>query len=304
MIRPKDRIALVAPASALKAKEDVDRACENMRELGLELVLMPNVGKQWGYLAGTDEERASDVNEAFSRPNIRAIWCIRGGYGTGRILPLLDYPTIRRHPKAVLGFSDITGLLLGLWRKVGLVGFHGPDALMAKNEFARDVLARAVMSHDPIGRIAIPKSGPRPTALKSGIAEGPLVGGNLSLVSSLGGTPFSMRTKGAIVFLEDVGEAPYRIDRMLNQLHLTGSLRDCAAVAFGSFSGCDAEDTDSPFKVADVLQNVSRQTLAPVVRDLPFGHQAEQVVLPIGVRARLDATGGTLTILESAVSET
>lgn len=290
------KVALVSPSSRV-GKTEIERAQENVRAMGLEPVLLPNVGKEHGFFAGTDAERAHDLNAAFRNPQFAMVWCIRGGYGAARILPLLDWDAIRKNPKALLGFSDITALLLGLWKRLGLVCFHGPNATSCNTAFERDAVARALMSHDPVGILPVPEKAPAPYSLTPGTAEGPLLGGNLAVLTSLIGTEWMPSAKDAVLFLEDVSEAPYRVDRFLNQVRQSGLLEEAAGVAFGRFTRCDEADPDSPWKVTDVLKHLSSAT--PTAADLPFGHVAEQGVLPIGVRARL--SGAELTILESGV---
>jgi muramoyltetrapeptide carboxypeptidase len=290
------QVALVSPSSRV-GKAEIERAEDNVRAMGLEPVRLPNVGKQHGFFAGTDAERAADLNQAFRDPKFAMIWCIRGGYGAARLLPLLDWEAIRKSPKALLGFSDITALHLGLWKRVGLVCFHGPNATSCNTSFERDAVAQALMSHDPIGPLPLPSNAPNPYSLTPGTAEGRLLGGNLAVLSSLIGTEWMPSAKGALLFFEDVSEAPYRIDRFLNQVRQSGLMGEAAGLALGRFTRCDEADPESPWKVADVLKNLSPGV--PAAADLPFGHVAEQGVLPIGVRARL--SGAALQILESGV---
>ena len=289
-LRRGDAVALVAPAGPLASEEEFARAEQVVRSLGLEPRIGAHAHAKRGYLAGTDPERAADFNAAARDPQIRGIFALRGGYGTMRILDALDYDALARDPKVVLGYSDLTALLNAITQRTGLVTFHGPVAALSQftqNEIGW--LARAVMQAEPIGELTA--SGAR--VIRGGSAEGVLRGGNLSLVASLLGTPYEIDTSGAIVVLEEVEEAPYRIDRMLTQLRLSGALKKAAGIALGTCANCDV-GPDHPY-AAMPLDAALRDRLGdagiPVVSELPIGHAGEQWTLPIGLHARMDERG-------------
>jgi muramoyltetrapeptide carboxypeptidase len=304
------RVALVAPAGPLLELDDQQRAAELCRALGWEPVLAPNAGAQHGYLAGTDAQRLGDLNNALGDDSIGAIWCIRGGYGLTRIVAGVNYAAARRHPKVVLGFSDVTALLLALHQQTGLITFHGPVARHDMTAFTRAHLEPLVTSAAPAGLLR----GPPPPAdvlvpqqhrvvsIAGGEAEGPLIGGNLSLVQCLVGTPYLPSLDGAILFLEDVGEELYRVDRMLSHLRLAGQLERLAGVALGRFTEMSRRGSDGANGLDRVLSDYLTPLGIPVVLGLPFGHVADQWTLPIGTRARLDGDAATLEVLEGAVS--
>lgn len=303
---PGSRVALCCPASRADRSGELDLCMANARAFGWEPVLMPNTEKTFGYLNGTDQERADDLNAAFADKSIDGIFCVRGGYGAMRILPLLDEKAIRRSPKALIGFSDITALLAGLNRRCGLVGFHGPNALSTPNPYSDGWLRLAVTRTEPMGLLANPDPLPSPAyelkTLAGGKGEGRLVGGNLCLLSHLMGTPWEPDLSGAILFIEDVAEAPYRVDRMMAQLAISGQLERCAGVVIGQFTNCDEQDADSPWKVADVMRDRFNGAKFPVVSGWAIGHVRPKITLPVGCRARLDGDAKTLEILEPAVA--
>jgi muramoyltetrapeptide carboxypeptidase len=303
-------VALVAPAGPLLELDDQQRAAELCRALGWEPVLAPNAGAQHGYLAGTDAQRLGDLNNALGDDSIGAIWCIRGGYGLTRILAGVNYAAARRHPKVVLGFSDVTALLLALHQQTGLITFHGPVARHDMTTYTRAHLEPLVTSAAPAGELRVPPPPAdvlvplqhRVIPIAGGMAEGPLLGGNLSLVQCLLGTPYLPSLDGAILFLEDVGEELYRIDRMLSHLRLAGQLERLAGVALGRFTEMSRRGSDGATGLDRVFSDYVTPLGIPVVLGLPFGHVADQWTLPIGTRARLDGDAGTLEVLEGAVS--
>lgn len=302
------RVALVAPAGPLLERDDLTRAAELCRLLGFEPVLGRNAAGHHGYLAGTDAERLADLNAALTDPGIGAVWCIRGGYGMTRILSGVDFEGFGRRPKPVIGFSDITVLLAALHRRTGVVTFHGPVARHAMTAFTRHhferLLAGAVTG--PLGRVPQPEgvlvpTTHRITTLRGGRAEGPLQGGNLSLLQCLVGTAYMPDLDGALLFLEDVGEEVYRVDRMLSHLRLAGALDRLAGVIVGRFTEMGRRGADGAFGFDRVLATYLEPLGIPVAYGFPIGHVDDQWTLPIGVRARLDATAGAVELLEPAV---
>ncbi len=290
-------MALVAPAGPV-TEERIAGALERCVGLGLEPVLGASARERTGYFAGPDVRRAADLQWAIDDEAIDAVWALRGGYGAMRLLPLLDLSPLLARPKALVGFSDNTALHLALDR-AGLVSFHGPhpgeEVTPATDECFRRVLFRA----EPAGPLPFPGAG-RPATLVGGVAEGPLVGGNLSMLAATCGTPAAMTSAGRIVFFEDVGEAGYRIDRMLAQLRLAGALDGAVGLALGQFTDVPPYTNDRP--VDEVLREIAQAFGIPALVGLPIGHVRDNWTLPLGVRARLDADAGTLELLESAVT--
>jgi muramoyltetrapeptide carboxypeptidase len=309
MLVPGARIALVAPAGPLLERDDLRRAEELVRALGCEPHLGRSAGAHHGYLAGSDAERIGDLNDALRSPDVDAIWCIRGGYGITRILDEVDFAAFGRHPKAVIGFSDITALLVALYRRTGVPTFHGPIARHGLTAFSRAHFERVLMQPDAPGPLAklplaeamlVPREH-RTVTLAPGLAEGPLVGGNLSLLQCLVGTPFMPDLRGTILFLEDVGEEVYRIDRMLSHLKLAGALDGVAGVAVGQFTEMGRRGADGAMGFDRVLSHYLEPLGVPVAMGFPIGHVDDQWTLPIGSRARLDADARLLELLEPAV---
>jgi muramoyltetrapeptide carboxypeptidase len=290
-------VALVAPAGPL-TPEAVDRALERVRGWGWEPVLGAHARGRRGYLSGTDEERAADFDAALRDPANAAVWCLRGGYGTMRILERLDWRALARRPRPLIGFSDNTALHLAVQR-MGIVSYHGPHpAVEELPPFTEAMLLRTLRGEAEPGPLPLPAGWPEPAALAGGSSEGRLVGGNLSLLAALAGSDFSLRAGGAILFLEEVGEPAYRVDRLLSQLLLSGALRGVAGVVVGAFSEApDGASPDLP-PTAEVILDRLGGLGVPVLAGLPFGHIPENWTIPVGVRARLDADAGTLSLLE------
>ena len=314
MVRPPrlvsgQRVALVAPASAPETPADFRHAETACRALGLTPVLGPNARKRIGYLAGSDEERLADLNAALADPTTDAVWCLRGGYGITRVLDRVDLAPLARRPKVIIGYSDITALLLAVTHLTGIVTFHGPVALARLTTFTRRHLERVLLRAAPAGVLdALPparRSAARaalPVSLSGGVASGPLLGGNLTLLHGLLGTPYFPDPRGAILFLEDVGEPLYAVDRMLSHLRLAGALDRIAGVAVGQFGAMKRRERDRPMTLEDVLRHYFEPLGVPVVLGFPIGHIESQWTIPIGVRARLDADACSLELLEPAVA--
>lgn len=307
VLRFGDTVGMVAPASSADAPSDIMLAQKTMQQYGFKVVLGKHIADQYGYLAGQDRDRAADINEMFRRSDIRGIVTFSGGYGCCRLLPFLDYDLIRQNPKVIVGHSDITSLLLAIHAKTGLITFHGSSGLTGVGDYAIAQFKRAIMSTQVLGEIAKPPTnsliakGRRLTTLVPGRATGPLIGGNLTLVTNALGTPYEPDTRGKILFLEEVGEEPYRIDRMLTQLWLAGKLQDAAGIALGHFVDCDPKDAQPSLSLEAVLRDRLLPLQKPTVHNFMFGHVRQNAVLPIGAIATLDATAKTLVVVENAV---
>lgn len=290
------RIALVAPGGPIAA-ERIDDAATECRELGFEPVLGTNAAARLGYLAGEDAGRAADLDAAFRDPRIDGIWALRGGYGAMRLLESLDFGPMRRRPRPFIGFSDNTAIHLAL-RRQGLVSFHGPHPGALATAFSRDCLRRVLRSA-AVGALPADPSAEPVTTLAPGTAEGVLAGGNLSLLAASCGTPWALRADGCILVIEDVSEPVYRIDRALVQLAAAGALEGVAGFAFGRFTDRPSNENDRPLE--DVLAELAARLGVPAALGFPVGHIDAQWTVPFGVRARLDADGGRLELLEPAV---
>jgi muramoyltetrapeptide carboxypeptidase len=299
-LEPGARIALVAPAGPL-GDEAVARAAARVRSLGFEPAVGPHARGRHGYLSAPDAQRAADFNAALREDSIAAVWCLRGGYGVMRILHALDWDALVRRPKPVIGFSDNTALHLAIQRR-GIVSFHGPHpATLEMSDFSRDGLLRALTDPRPAGVLPFPGDGARAEPLAPGAAEGRLVGGNLALVAATLGTPYAIRPEGAILLLEEVGEAAYRLDRLFSQLRLAGVLDAVAGIALGGFTECPDEEVEHLPTPREVLLDRLDGLGIPMACGFPFGHLSDNWTLPEGVMARLDADAGTLELLESGV---
>lgn len=294
-LAPNARVALVAPAGPLKLPADLDRAIANTRMLGWEPVVGEHVSDRHTYFAGSDEDRLADFNRALRDDTIDGVWCVRGGYGAMRLLDGVDYDALRRRPKPVIGYSDITALHCAIAVQSDLASIHGPTARGKLTPFSERSLRAAT------GRIGN-SCGDAPGArtLMNGRARGRLVGGNLALLSALHGTPYQPVYDGAILVLEDVNEAPYRIERMLLQMRLSGDLQTCAGIAFGSFSNTGEKNDDAlggTRSVADILDEAARLAGVPTIAGIPLGHISDQWSIPLGMVGELDADEKRLTVI-------
>jgi len=309
-LRKGDTIGIVAPASSMN-QASATRAMANLTRQGYKVRLSNGYLQARGYLAGSDKARAAEFNAFFADPAIKAILCLRGGYGSPRILDRLDYEMIRKNPKILIGYSDITALLNGIHSKTGLVVFHGP---MAKEFSLGKGLTPYTQKYfwpafTPSSKLFADwgGAGPRGRAhlktIRGGQAEGVLVGGNLSVLVSTIGTPYEPRSENCILFLEDVSEKPFRIDRMLNQLRLSGKLGQYKGVLLGSFTGCLPLRQAGRIGLLDVFDHYFADLGVPVLSGYAAGHQPDQAILPFGIRVHLDATEKILSFIEAPVAE-
>jgi muramoyltetrapeptide carboxypeptidase len=308
-LEPGDILGIVAPASAPPDPKNVDRAVAVLEKLGFKLKLARNSRKRLGFLAGTDKERAADIMNIFADPKVKGILCVRGGYGSSRLLPLLDYRTIRRNAKVFIGYSDITSLHCAFLVKANLISFHGPmlnsDFAQADMpEFTKQSFLRTLM-RSAAGDIFEGYSGGTATTLRGGIAHGQLIGGNLSVLCASLGTPWQPPCRGRILFFEEVDEVPYRTDRMLTHLLNAGFLQQVAGIAIGINRGCEDPKAKTTREYRQTMEDVFRDRLLPLriplMTGLPFGHVPHNATLPVGARVTLDATGRRLILSEAAV---
>jgi muramoyltetrapeptide carboxypeptidase len=312
-LQPGDTVALVTPSTYVTDPLDIESAERMARHFGLKPKWSANSRKRGGYVAGPIEDRVADLHAAFGDPEAKAVFCTRGGYGAPQLLAHLDYALIRRNPKVLAGYSDITALHLAIQAKAGLATFHAPTLLSPCTEYSQRYFREAVFERKSRQVIQNPPE-PNPLrpahpvrAIRPGKASGRLIGGNLTLVSSLMGTPYEPDTRGRIFFIEDVGEEPYRIDRMLTQLRLAGKFDQCAGLVVGECVDCSQKDYKPGFRgnswtLNEVFDQILGGLKVPVLSGLLIGHTDDQATLPIGVMAEMDAGAGTLTLLESGVA--
>lgn len=308
-LRPGDTVGLISPAGATFHTQDIAIVTEVLAAFGLRGRSAPNMLKRYGYLGGRDEERAADVNAMFADPDVKGVFAVRGGWGCARVLPHLDYELIRRHPKALIGFSDITALHLGIHARTGLVSFHAPTALASWPSFSADYLRRVVLDGEAVlmqnpaepGEAIVPMED-RVRTIAPGIARGRLLGGNLTVLSALVGTPYLPAWDGAVLFLEDTNEEIYRVDRMLTQLALAGILERLAGVVFGKCTRCGPGDGGyGSLTLEEVLDDHVKALGVPAWEGAMIGHVKKQWTVPVGVDVEIDAAAGTIRMLEPAV---
>lgn len=309
-LRAGDVVGLVEPAGFTADSFDLSLVLETVRAMGLVPRPAANLTSRYGYLAGTDEARAAPINAMFADPEVRAIFAVRGGWGCARVLPHLDFDTIRANPKLLIGFSDITALHLALAARTDCPSIHGPNAGSGWGTLSWDSFRRLAFEGEtptwslPAGteNRLVQRNG-RIRTFRPGRASGPLLGGNLTVLAALMGTPFLPDFEGAILFIEDTEEAPYRIDRMLTQLGLAGILGRVAGVVFGQCTDCTNPGNNlGGFTLSEVLQQHLAPLGVPAFQGALFGHVADQFSLPVGIRAEIDAEAGTIRILEPVVA--
>ena len=316
MLRPKqlkkgDTLGLIAPASGAWENEDIHIAAETVASLGFRVKEGKSLYDRKGYLAGTDQDRADDLNRMFADQSVHGVIALRGGYGSPRILPYLDYELIRANPKALIGYSDITALLHAIFTKSGLIAFHGPIASQSFTPYTLAAFKKILMT--PSAPISLGEPPPfeategvverenRLVKIVPGKARGRLMGGNLSLMVKMLGTPYEPDFRDKILVIEDVGEKPYRIDGMLTHLWLSGKLKQVAGIALGKFTDCEPDGPMS-LSLETIFKERFQELRVPTLRGLMFGHIRDQATFPVGALAELNVDAGTLTLLETAVA--
>lgn len=304
MIRPKplkkgDKIGLIGPSSPTP-KDRIAPSIKIMKELGFEVVLGESCTGCHGFLSGTDEMRANDINKMFEDKSIKGIFAIRGGYGSARLLDMLDYEIIKKNPKVFAGYSDVTTLHNAFNKKCKLITFHTPmpstELYKGVDCYTMNYFKKNIFSDEPLGVLKNP-DGEEFKTLVAGKAKGGLVGGNLSLVVSSVGTPYEINTKGKILFLEDVDEVPYKIDRMLLQLKQCGKFKDAAGIILGSYANCEAKEGDNSLSLVEVFEELIKPECKPTIYNVACGHTMPTMSLPLGAKAMIDGDKGEITIL-------
>ncbi len=307
-LKQGDAVMIIAPAGVEYNKMRLILSIESLEALGLKVQVSEHAMDRFGYFPAEDEVRAADFNAAFANNEIKAVIALKGGWGAARILPYIDYEMITQKPKILLGYSDITSLLNAINLKTGLMTFHGPTAGSPWSNFSannvREILFEGALQHmkNPQQKgdfLTVRKN--RTETINPGLAEGSLVGGNLTVLTALQGTPYFPDTKGKVLMIEEVGENIYRVDRMLTQLALGGHLKDCAGIVFGGMTDVESDGGFGDFSLMDILEQHCKRSAKPAFIGAMFGHVPEKRTMAIGCRVKLDADNGTVTMLESAV---
>jgi muramoyltetrapeptide carboxypeptidase len=308
-LKPGDVVGLVSPAGITRSRDKLNIIEETLGALDLKLRVDEHAMDRWGYLAGKDEVRAQAINNMYQDSHVDAILTFIGGWGCARLLPYLDYDIIQKHPKIIMGFSDVTALLLAIYAKTGMVTFHGPSGRSGWNAFTVDYVRRLLFDGEMITYKNPEESGDnlvqvddRIQTITPGKARGPLVGGNLTVLTALMGTDYLPEWQGHILFIEDVGEGIYRIDRMMTQLKLAGVLDKISGFIFGRCTDCDADSGYSSFTLEEVLEDHVKPLGIPAFRGSMIGHIQNKFTIPLGVEAEIDADLGTIRLLSPAVS--
>ena len=308
-LSPGDIVALVAPASATFNTIELDIARESLEALGLRVTIGEHLLDRHGYLAGQDKDRAADINRHFADTSIRAVLPIRGGWGSSRVLPYLDFDVIRRNPKIVLGYSDITALLLAIQAKCGLVTFHGPNGMGRWDEWSVNWMRRVLFDGEAVTMENVREKGEflvqtenRTQTITPGTARGRLLGGNLTVLTAIIGSPYVPVWDDCVLFLEDVGEDIYRVDRMLTTLKLAGVLDRIRGFIWGTCSECEPGEGYGALTFEEVFADHIRPLKVPAWSGAMIGHRTPQFTLAEGVPVEIDATAATIRMLEPAVS--
>lgn len=287
-LKKGDTVGLITPASYID-DGSLERAYRQIEGLGLIVKPGRYLRSELGFLAGTDQQRLDDLHAMFADREVKAIWCARGGYGSARLLPKLNYDLIRRNPKILIGYSDITALLNAITKETGLVSYHGPVGSSEFTEYTERYLRNAVMEGEEWKRIVLPEQAEGQYIIHPGIATGSLWGGNLSLLAAMVGTGAVPDLAGKLLFIEEVGEKPYRIDRMLTQLRQAWQLDRAAGIILGRFSDCEADADDRSLTLRETLTDRLGDLGIPVAYGLPIGHIKDMCTLPVGATMRFSA---------------
>lgn len=300
-----DLLGIICPASPVYDASRIESGVRYLERLGYRTTVGRNASRATGYLAGTDRERADDIHAMFADRSVRGIFCARGGYGSPRLLSRIDYRLIARNPKIFVGYSDITALSMAFWRACRLVTYHGPmlavDLAADVDPFAEESLWRMLTSGERRATLAASDDDTR--VRHRGDVTGRLLGGNLSLLVSLLGTPYMPDLRRAILFLEEIGEDPYRVDRMLTQIANAGIFSRVRGTALGRFTACVPKDPGVPsLTLGEVFAGRAEPARRPFLGGFPIGHEKRMVTVPVGLRARLDSGRGEITLLEAATS--
>lgn len=300
-LKSGDTIAITSPAGAVWDETQIDVFSNILKGFGFNIVLGKTLKEKYGYFAGTDEMRAQELNDFFEDKNIKGIFCMKGGWGCARLLDKLDYKLIQNNPKVLIGFSDITTLLLAITAKTGLITFHGPVGNSGWNDFTKTAFTNVVQTSKPYTFADNPINEEPIITINSGKANGELVGGNLTVLTSLIGSNYLPDFKNKILFLEDFKEEPYSVDRMLTQLKLSGILDSLNGIVFGKCAKCIPEEPQKSFTLNEVLNQHLKPLKIPAFYGAMIGHIENKLTVPLGINASIDADKGSIHLNENAV---
>ncbi|MEX2345263.1 MAG: LD-carboxypeptidase [Balneolaceae bacterium] len=296
-LKEGDTIALTAPAGIVYGDDEFDKMQEALESFGLNVRFGEFVRRRYGYFSGTDHQRALDLNRFFADSSVDAIMAVRGGWGGSRILPHLDFDLIARNPKIYCGFSDNTTLHLAFLKQCRMVSYHGPNGNSDWTGLTKESFRNVLME----GKKASFHSNSYVETITPGTAEGPLIGGNLTILTTSLGTGYQPDVSGAVLFVEDVGEPVYKVDRMLTHLKSSGMLDQINGFIFGRCTNCENGSGDNRFTMMEIFQHHIKPLGIPAIYGADIGHEEDNFTLPIGIPARLDAGEGTFRLLESGV---
>lgn len=301
-LQPGDTVAISSPAGAVWDEAQIETFTNILKGLGFNVIHGKTLKEKFGYFAGTDDLRANELNELFANKNVKGIFCMKGGWGCARLLDKLDYSIIEKNPKVLIGFSDITTLLIAITAKTGLITFHGPVGNSGWNDFTRSVFANVVMTTKPFEFPINPSHEDKPVTINAGKASGELIGGNLTVLSALMGSTYLPDWKNKLLFLEEAKEEPYSIDRMLTQLKLCGVLNSISGFVFGKCAKCLAEEPLKAFTFHEVIMQHIQPLGIPAFYGAMIGHIENKLTVPLGIKATMDAEKGTIALEENSVS--
>lgn len=301
-----DLIGIISPASSPDDLTRIEKGVNYLERLGYQVEVGKNVGQNCGYLAGKDEQRLEDLHYMFSKPEIKAILCVRGGYGSPRLLNLIDYNLIKKNPKIFVGYSDITALQMAFLKKAGLVTFAGPmlavDFWNEVSPFTEQMFWEVITSKKKFGKVTNPEN-EKFYILKNGETEAQVIGGNMALICSIMGTNYMPSFKDTILMLEEIGEAPYRVDRMFNQLKLAGALDQLKGIILGRFVDCyESDEYKKTLTLNEVIDDYMGKLEIPVVYNFKHGHVKDNITIAFGLNYKINTQKATIEMTESAVS--
>ncbi|HRI48020.1 MAG TPA: LD-carboxypeptidase [Ignavibacteriaceae bacterium] len=304
-LKSGDVIGLISPASSPEDLSRVEKTVAYLEKLGYRVEVGKNVGKYYGYLAGNDEERLQDFHDMFANKKIKAVFCLRGGYGVPRLLSKIDYRLVKNNPKLLIGYSDITALQMALLKKTGLITIAGPMAAVElykeMPEYSEENFWRLVTSSKKLGKIEIPKDQPLQSVTK-GNAKGKIIGGNLAVFVGLMGTEYLPSFNDTILFFEDIGEVPYRVDRFFSQLTLSKAFKKANGLLLGQFTDCEEKDAEKrTLTLSNVFDDYLAKIKIPTISNFPNGHVEIKMPIPYGIEAKVNSEILTVEFLESAV---